>query len=83
MVMTSRYRPTHAELRAAGAKAERAAVIDHIRAKMAAAVELVAVGRARADDTSLLNNRLDALADEIGQGLHVFDDPPIHANRGG
>lgn len=52
---------------------ERAACIDHLRQVIAATQELERRGRVTGHEASQLVRRLDAIADAIGQGLHLGD----------
>lgn len=49
---------------------ERDACVDHLRFKMESVGALAKRGRIGAEACDLLKRCLDAIADEIGQGLH-------------
>ncbi|HEY8593287.1 MAG TPA: hypothetical protein VIL42_10560 [Sphingomicrobium sp.] len=51
-------------------RVEREACIDFIRDKMAEVDGLQKRGRVRAEEATMLNRRLDAIADGIAAGLH-------------
>ena len=70
MPMTTRLRPTYAELKAAGAREERDACVEYIRDTIAEVSRLQARGAIGLEEAKLLNRRLDAVADGISAGLH-------------
>jgi hypothetical protein len=63
-------RLTHAQLRAQGRAAERADVLAALATIRAGLPEMIRAGKLDADGASILDRRLDTLAEQIAGGLH-------------
>tara|TARA_R110000868_G_scaffold245089_2_gene501591 strand:- start:2771 stop:2974 length:204 start_codon:yes stop_codon:yes gene_type:complete len=63
-------RPTHAQLRAQGAAAERARVLGFFDAQQRNVTALIGAGRIDAESGSLLQTRLQTIAGQIAEDLH-------------